>query len=214
MKTMSRKLWIISTPMIGALLLFAATASAHVTIAPAQSAAGAWETYTLKVPSEKDSPTVELDLRIPEGAQFKQYEPVYGWDVTADGNKVTWKATGGGIQPGQFQRFTFTVKNPVSPGNIAWNAYQHYGDGSLVQWSGEEGSETPHAVTSITEASGSEGGHDHSGMSADHSSMSDHAAMGEARSSASVSPLVYAAFVLSLLALALSLISLIRRRRV
>ncbi|QWU18365.1 DUF1775 domain-containing protein [Paenibacillus sophorae] len=207
--------------MLGALLLFAATASAHVTIAPAQSAAGAWETYTLKVPSEKDSPTVELDLRIPEGAQFMQYEPVSGWDVTVDGNKVTWKATGAGIEPGQFQRFTFTVKNPAAPGDIAWNAYQHYSDGTLVQWSGEEGSETPHAVTSITEASGAEGDHHHSGMSedhsaadgADHSSMSDHDAMEEIPSSTSVSPLVYAAFVISLLALALSLIGLIRRRR-
>ncbi|WP_156130439.1 hypothetical protein [Paenibacillus durus] len=78
MKTIFRKLWMVSPPMLGALLLFAATASAHVSIAPAQSAAGAWETYTLKVPSEKESPTVGLDLRIPQGAQFMQYEPVSG----------------------------------------------------------------------------------------------------------------------------------------
>lgn len=53
MNRLSRKIMTLFAPAAATLLLFAAVASAHVTVAPAQSSTGAWETYTLKVPSEK-----------------------------------------------------------------------------------------------------------------------------------------------------------------
>lgn len=119
MNKMLRKLMTLAAPSVVALMLFAAVASAHVTVAPAESSTGAWETYTLKVPSEKDIATIQVDLRIPEGAEFKQYEATPGWKVTIEGNKVSWTATGEGIQAGQFQRFYFTAKNPEAAGDIA-----------------------------------------------------------------------------------------------
>lgn len=67
MNKMLRKLMTLAAPSVVALMLFAAVASAHVTVAPAESSTGAWETYTLKVPSEKDIATIQVDLRIPEG---------------------------------------------------------------------------------------------------------------------------------------------------
>ncbi|MBT2292630.1 DUF1775 domain-containing protein [Paenibacillus albidus] len=205
MNNLLRKLITLLMPSAALLLLFTAVASAHVTVAPALSGTGAWETYTLKVPSEKDSATIQIDLRIPQGAEFKQYEPSPGWEVTIEGNKVSWKATGEGILAGQFQRFYFTAKNPDTAGDIAWDAYQHYADGSLVQWSGEEGTDTPHAVTEIVQSAS---GHDHS-----HGSMNMEEPVHEAGDAeSSTSPAGYVALGVSILALLLSIVGLFRRR--
>ncbi|WP_151734857.1 YcnI family protein [Paenibacillus tengchongensis] len=219
MMKMLRKIITMTVPLTAAFMLFAAVASAHVTVAPAESATGAWETYTLKVPSEKDIATVQVDLRIPEGAAFKQFEPTPGWEVTVEGNKVSWKATGEGILAGQFQRFYFTAQNPAEASEIAWDAYQHYADGSKVEWSGEEGSETPHSVTAIIEAAGGSGGHSHgsSGTSgSDTMTMDEHnqimAEQGDGES-AKISPLVYIALGISLLAFLLSVVGVLRGRK-
>ncbi|MBW4083072.1 YcnI family protein [Paenibacillus sp. S150] len=223
MNNLLRKIMALAAPAAALLLAFAAAASAHVSVSPAQSAAGAWETYTLQVPSEKDAATVQVDLRIPEGAAFKQYEAAPGWEVTVEGNKVSWKTTGAGIQAGQFQRFYFTAQNPGTAGEIAWNAYQHYADGSAVEWSGEAGSETPHSITEIVQAAA--GGDSHSGMAMeDHGSMNmggqdsmsmdeHNAIMEDLDQSSGVSPLLYITLGISLLSFLLAAIALLRGRQ-
>lgn len=216
MNRLFRKIAALAAPAAASLMLFAAVASAHVTVSPASSSTGAWETYTLKVPSEKEIATVQVDLRIPAGAAFKQYEATPGWDVTVEGDKVSWTANGDGIQAGQFQRFYFTVQNPATAGDIAWNAYQHYADGSVVQWSGDEGSEAPHSITSIVEASG---GNTHSHGSMDMAddgtmTMDEHnAIMEEEGKTASVSPMLYIALGISLLSFLLAAIALLRGKK-
>jgi uncharacterized protein YcnI len=217
MKSLIRKIAALAAPSLAALMLFAAAASAHVTVAPAESGTGAWETYTLKVPSEKEAATVQVDLRIPAGAEFKQYEPAPGWKVTVEGNKVSWIATGEGILAGQFQRFYFTVKNPDTAGDIAWDAYQHYADGSLVQWSGEEDSATPHSVTEIVQSAAGGSGHSHGAAATDdHGSMSmdeHNAIVKDMDNNSGTSPLIYIAIGISLLAFLLAAISLLRGRK-
>ncbi|WP_310832775.1 YcnI family copper-binding membrane protein [Paenibacillus pedocola] len=217
MNKLLRKLMTLAMPSAAVLMLFAAVASAHVTVAPAESTTGAWETYTLKVPSEKDAATVQVDLRIPEGAEFKQYEAVPGWNVTIDGNKVSWTATGEGIQAGQFQRFYFTAQNPDTAGDIAWDAYQHYADGSLVQWSGEEGTESPHSITAIVEAAAGSDSHSHGSMdmgNGDSMSMDEHnAIMENVDKSTGTSPLLYITLGISLLSFLLAAISLLRGKK-
>ncbi|WP_238649658.1 DUF1775 domain-containing protein [Paenibacillus piscarius] len=212
-----RKIAALAAPAAAALMLFAAVASAHVTVSPVESGTGAWETYTLKVPSEKDVAIVQVDLRIPAGAEFKQYEVTPGWEVTVEGNKVSWIAKDGGIAAGQFQRFYFTAKNPDTAGDINWDAYQHYADGSLVQWSGEPGSDSPHSITTIVEASGGGDGHGHgaSGTSASGTmTMDEHEAIvAEENSKASVSPLLYITLGISLVSFLLSAVALLRGRK-
>ncbi|WP_256237491.1 DUF1775 domain-containing protein [Bacillus sp. EB600] len=58
-------------------------------------------------------------------------------------------ATGEGILPGQFQQFVFTAKNPDRATKADWDAYQYYKDGSVVEWTGDEGSKSPHSITDI-----------------------------------------------------------------
>ncbi|OWA37975.1 hypothetical protein B9G55_06945 [Saccharibacillus sp. O16] len=137
--------------------MFAAVASAHVSVLPKESTIGAWETYTMKVPVEKDVNTNKVVLKMPKGVEFQQYEPIPGWKTTVDeaAGTVTWQAQGDGIAAGQFQRFTFVAKNPEQPGEAAWDAFQYYADGSIVEWTGDESADTPHSITTIgAEASG------------------------------------------------------------
>ena len=60
---------------------FSLPVSAHVTVKPATSDIGSWETYTIKVPVEKNIATTKVTLKIPSGVEFQQYEPVPGWKV-------------------------------------------------------------------------------------------------------------------------------------
>jgi uncharacterized protein YcnI len=137
------------------MLLFAGVASAHVTVRPQTSTVGAWEMYTMRVPTEKTNPTEKIVLRIPAGVIFEQYEAVPGWSVTEQKGSngsvsmVTWTATAGGIAPGQFQEFSFVAQNPKTVENVAWNAYQYYQDKSIVEWTGGNGSQTPHSITEM-----------------------------------------------------------------
>ncbi|MEC0274922.1 MULTISPECIES: YcnI family copper-binding membrane protein [Peribacillus] len=141
-----------------ALFIFSGSAYAHVTVKPSSSAPEAWETYTIKVPVEKETATTKVTLKVPEGVTFESYQPVPGWKVTTEGDKdghvkmVTWAATDKGIAAGQFQQFSFVAQNPKGETKVAWDAFQYYEDGEIVEWSGEEGSDLPHSVTEITVA--------------------------------------------------------------
>jgi uncharacterized protein YcnI len=78
-----------------------------------------------------------------------------GWNYTSTKDSsgkvtsITFAATGQGILPGQFQQFTFVGKNPNNATKVAWDAYQYYKDGSVVEWTGDEGSKSPHSITDI-----------------------------------------------------------------
>ncbi|ANS76742.1 nuclear export factor gle1 [Paenibacillus yonginensis] len=168
---------ILSTALTGA-LLFAGIASAHVTVKPAESAPDAWETYTMKVPTEKDLPTVKVALKVPEQAELEQYQPVPGWKTTTDKDDsgkiktITWEAdAGSGIEPGQFQQFSFVAKNPANESDLAWDAFQYYSDGTVVEWTGEEGGDNPHSITKITSAAAgaasADAGHGHDAAAGD-----------------------------------------------
>ncbi|MFJ7471254.1 YcnI family protein [Peribacillus frigoritolerans] len=139
-----------------ALFIFSGSAYAHVTVKPSSSAPEAWETYTIKVPVEKETATTKVTLKVPEGVTFESYQPIPGWKVTTEGDKdghvktVTWAATDKGIAAGQFQQFSFVAQNPKEETKVAWDAFQYYEDGEIVEWSGEEGSDLPHSVTEIT----------------------------------------------------------------
>ncbi|CAH2713404.1 putative protein YcnI [Neobacillus rhizosphaerae] len=155
MKRMMFKVSKIFIPAVISLFFFSSIASAHVTVIPKTSATGAWETYTLKVPVEKDIATTKVTVKAPAGVDVMSYQPVPGWTYTAEkdaSGKVktfTFEATGEGILPGQFQQFVFVAKNPDKATKAAWDAFQYYKDGSIVEWTGDEGTDSPHAITDI-----------------------------------------------------------------
>ncbi|MFZ7995490.1 YcnI family protein [Bacillus velezensis] len=184
---------------------FTARASAHVSVKPAESAAGSWETYTMKVPVEKNEPTTKVVLKMPAGVEFQQYQPIPGWKTSVSKHddkavSVTWEAKDGGIQPGQFQQFTFVAKNPEKSGDAAWDAYQYYKDGSIVEWTGDEKADTPHSITKITKSASVTDAHG--------------AEQSNEESKSGVSALDIAAIVLSAAAIILSIAALVKKKRV
>ena len=183
---------------------FTATASAHVSVKPAESAAGSWETYTMKVPVEKNEPTTKVVLKMPAGVEFQQYQPIPGWKTSVSKHddkavSVIWEAKDGGIQPGQFQQFTFVAKNPEKSGDAAWDAYQYYKDGSIVEWTGDEKADTPHSITKITKSASVTDAHG--------------AEQSNEESKSGVSALDIAAIVLSAAAIILSIAALVKKKR-
>lgn len=177
MKNIFKKSSAILISTMTAMALFAGTASAHVTVNPSTSATGAWETYTVKVPVEKNVATTKVTLKIPKGIEYKLYEPVPGWTTTTEKDKsgkvtsITWTANDEGILPGQFQRFSFVAKNPDKEQDAAWDAYQYYKDNSIVEWTGNEGADTPHSITKISASPATEEHQEtdhHHGHHADH----------------------------------------------
>lgn len=142
-------------PALFVFFLFTGAASAHVTVNPSVSVTGAWETYTIKVPTEKNIPTTKVTIKTPKGIEIESYEPVPGWtysdekDENGKTKTFTFKADGNGILPGQFQQFTIIAANPDHETEIAWDAYQYYQDGSIVEWTQEKDGNTPHSITKI-----------------------------------------------------------------
>ncbi|MDO7906801.1 YcnI family protein [Paenibacillus sp. JX-17] len=154
----AKKLISVMAAAAASMMLFTGIASAHVSVKPAVSQTEAWETYSMKVPVEKNLPTTKIVLKVPEQVMFKQYQPIPGWSVDLEKNsmdvitQVTWTAAGDGIQPGQYQLFSFVAQNPAADAEVAWNAYQYYSDGSIVEWTGDEGADHPHSITKISAA--------------------------------------------------------------
>ncbi|WP_231507676.1 DUF1775 domain-containing protein [Bacillus sp. UNC41MFS5] len=95
----------------------------------------------------------------------KSYQPVSGWKYSDEKDSkglvksFTFEATGEGILSGQFQQFTFVGKNPDNATKAAWDAFQYYKDGSIVEWTGDESSQSPHSITDIV-AGATEDHHD------------------------------------------------------
>ena len=49
-------------------------ALAHVTMSPRESAAGANQEYTMRVPTEKNTPTVRIEVQFPGAAEISSFE--------------------------------------------------------------------------------------------------------------------------------------------
>lgn len=177
-------------------IVFSPLAEAHVTVNPSSSETNAYEKYGVRVPVEKDINTTELTLTVPEDLNIISVEPATDWDHAFekdDNDKITaitWTTNADGIGPNEYAEFSFIGVNPDEAGELSWEAYQTYEDGSVVEWVDAPGSEEPASVTKVVE-----GGDD--------SSDSESTASGTAG---------WLPLGLASVALILSLISLFRKR--
>jgi uncharacterized protein YcnI len=131
-------------------------ASAHVIVVPEQSEAGGWERYTMLVPTEKSSPTVRVELRLPTGIDVIAVESKSGWEARYEpfpigAARVEWK--GGRIPEGEFVSFEFLAWNPPAPRVLEWQATQWYEDGTNERWADHDASRT-----TLVPGTGSHGG--------------------------------------------------------
>ncbi|MBP1962472.1 YcnI family protein [Paenibacillus aceris] len=141
--------------LIGSMLL-ASVASAHVTVYPKEATQGSYEKFTVRVPSEKDIPTVKVEVKFPmDSVAISRFEPKAGWtyelakDSAGKITGVTWKASGDGLASTEFGEFNMQGKVADTATQIVWKAYQTYKDGSVVEWVGADGSDKPASVTTV-----------------------------------------------------------------
>ncbi|MGG1572388.1 YcnI family protein [Fictibacillus sp. NRS-1165] len=167
---MKKKLTSIVTVCAASLFIFSGSASAHVVVFPQQTMQGTYEKFSVRVPSEKDVPTVKVKVEIPKDVEISRFEPMPGWrysiekDSTGLIKSVTWTAEGKGIAATEFTEFNMQGKVGDKAKKIVWKAYQKYKDGSTVAWEGPESSETPASVTQVMKGNGDAHGHMHGAM--------------------------------------------------
>ncbi len=128
----------------------AATASAHAHVSPPVALAQNGQVFTLAVPTEKSgATTTSIELAVPKGFAIDSFLPTAGWkravQQTGSGDsavitKVTW--TNGAVPTGEDAAFSFLAQTNAT-GDYAFSVRQTYSDGSVVDWSGPESSDTP-----------------------------------------------------------------------
>src|SRR3989442_715771 len=122
------------------------TAHGHVTVQPKQSAAGAVETYSIRVPTEKFVPTVRVEVEFPDNLNIVSFEPKAAWKIDEKknaGGKIIGVVLSGSIPTGESVIFNFRARNPIEAGKLIFKAIQTYEDGTKSEWTGVEGSRTP-----------------------------------------------------------------------
>jgi uncharacterized protein YcnI len=134
-------------------LAVAATASAHAEMSPAVALAKRLQVFTLAVPTEKEgATTTTIELTPPSGFSIDSFVPSPGWKRTllqtgsgesAVITNVTW--SGGAVPTGEDSTFSFLAQTAGS-GSYTFGVRQTYSDGTVVDWSGPESSDTPAPV--------------------------------------------------------------------
>ena len=147
-----------------AALVCAASAFAHAQVSPPVALSGKGQVFTLAVPTEKEGQTTtSIELTPPDGFAIDSFFPAAGWkqsiEQTGSGEeavikKVTW--TGGSVPTGEDAVFSFLASTSKS-GSYTFQVRQTYSDGSVVDWSGPESSDTPAPAVKTVSALGGGG---------------------------------------------------------
>ncbi len=134
-------------------VLAAVAVYAHVTVQPRESLAGATEKYTIRVPNEKNVPTLRLEVEFPAAAEITAVDQKAGWIVElkkdSSGKIIGAIWSGSTIAPREVVEFGFTARNPAGEITLVWKAVQVYDDASRSEWTGTQGSRSPAPATQI-----------------------------------------------------------------
>ncbi len=131
---------------------FAPLAFAHIRIAPTESAPGAREKYTMRVPNEKQVASVRVEGDFPPGLQIYDFEFKPGWKIEFkkdENGKIVGATWLGKVQPYEFVEFGMLGINPKEETTLVWKFVQYYEDGTKEEFTGPVGSFRPSPVTTL-----------------------------------------------------------------
>ena len=133
-----------------AALVLAGNALAHAEMSPPVAVAKTTQIFTLAVPTEKEgATTTSVELTPPSGFSIDSFASTPGWtrkvQQTGSGEstqiqKVTW--SGGNTPHEEAATFQFLASTD-SAKTYSFQVRQVYSDGSVVDWTGPESSDTP-----------------------------------------------------------------------
>jgi uncharacterized protein YcnI len=136
-----------------AALAASSSAWAHAHVSPPVVLAKESQVFTVAVPTEKeDAQTTKVELTPPEGFSIDSFADAPGWkrelQSTGSGEeaviqKVTW--SGGSVPAGEATNFEFLGRTDDSK-TYEFKVRQTYSDGTVVDWTGPESSDTPAPV--------------------------------------------------------------------
>jgi uncharacterized protein YcnI len=139
-----------SLATIAGTLAASGPALAHAIVSPPVAETNVLQQFTLSVPTEKEgATTTKIVLSVPDGFAVDSYEPEPGWTraVKATGsgesavvNTITW--SGGKVPTEEDAVFRLNASAP-SAKTLVFRVKQYYSDGTVVDWSGAESSDTP-----------------------------------------------------------------------
>jgi uncharacterized protein YcnI len=139
-----------------ALFVVPSIALAHAVVYPKTSMPGAYEKYVLRVPNERDVPTLKVELHFPVGLRVVSFGDVAGWKLqvlTDSAQRITGAVWTGVLPKERFVEFPFVAVNPKDSTSLAWPTYQTYQGGETVEWtSADTASKTPASSTLIADA--------------------------------------------------------------
>jgi uncharacterized protein YcnI len=148
--TARRRRVLVAAAATVAVLAAAPAAFGHASISPAIAKSKTLQYFTLAVPTEKeDVTTTKIELTPPAGFGIDSFEPAPGWkrEVQASGSgeeatiqRVTWS---GGSTPTEEDSVFHFVASPDSSKTYKLTVRQTYSDGSVVDWTGPESSDSP-----------------------------------------------------------------------
>lgn len=126
---------------------------AHAVVFPKTSTPGAYEKYVLRVPNERDVPTLKVEIRFPEGLRVVSFGDVPGWKLqvlTDSIQRVTGAVWTGVLPKERFVEFPFVAVNPKDSTTLSWPTYQTYEGGERIEWTGPDSSYTPVSSTLVS----------------------------------------------------------------
>jgi uncharacterized protein YcnI len=146
-------------------LALAGSALAHANVSPPVVLAKKSQFFTLAVPTEKANAfTTQVELTPPSGFSIDSFAPAPGWkrqtQTTGTGQnttlvKVTW--TGGKVPTEEDAVFQFLASTDAAK-TYAFKVRQTYSDGTVVDWTGPESSDTPAPTIDAKSSLGGGGG--------------------------------------------------------
>jgi uncharacterized protein YcnI len=132
-------------------VLSATSLSAHVTVSPLQSKAGAVQKYELRVHNELKVAATSIDLDIPDGVTVTDVaRSTTGTNTTKTMagriTGITWQVD---VQPNKYVALPFTAQNPGGTAELHWSMHEHLADGSVIDWSDKPGAKEKGSVTKL-----------------------------------------------------------------
>jgi uncharacterized protein YcnI len=159
------KLPLATVLVAAAALVYASVASAHAHVSPPIVVKGESQVFTLAVPTEKENAqTTKIELTPPDGFSIDSFVDSPGWkrsvQQTGSGEdavitKVIWD--GGKVPSGEATGFSFLGRTD-SAKTYTFGVRQTYSDGSVVDWTGPESSDTPAPTIQSDDSLGGGGG--------------------------------------------------------
>jgi uncharacterized protein YcnI len=143
--------------LLAVAIVVPAVALAHAVVYPKTSKPGAYEKYVLRVPNERDVPTIRVELHFPAGLRVVSFGDVAGWKLevlTDTAQRITGAVWTGILPKERFVEFPFVAVNPRDSTSLTWPTYQTYQGGERVEWtSPDTAAKTPVSSTMIADTS-------------------------------------------------------------